>query len=77
VSLKKNRLTAIGAPLAGLLLGALIMWPLLDRNLSPVTSGMMIGVAGVLCILGVAFGIWNVRRAEARRKAKEQIWLKH
>ena len=61
----------------GLLLAALIMLPLLDRKLSPVTSGVMIGAAGAICLLGIAIGIWNVRRSETRRKVKEQIWLKH
>jgi hypothetical protein len=68
---------AIAAPVVGVLLAALILWPLLDRGISPVTSGVMIGTAGVICLLGIAIGIWNVRRSEARRKAKEQIWLKH
>jgi hypothetical protein len=68
---------AIAAPVVGVLLAALILWPLLDRGISPVTSGVMIGSAGVICLLGIAIGIWNVRRSEARRKAKEQIWLKH
>jgi len=77
VSISRKRIFAIAAPLGGALLGALILWPLLDRSISPVTSGMMIGVAGMICLLGVGFGIWNVRRGEARRKAKEQIWLKH
>ena len=62
---------------AGVLLGALILWPLFDRGMSPVTSGVMIGSAGVICLLAIALGIWNVRRSEARRKAKEKIWLKH
>jgi hypothetical protein len=61
----------------GFLLAALIMLPLLDRNISPVTSGVMIGAAGAICLLGIVIGIWNVRRSEARRKAKENIWLKH
>jgi hypothetical protein len=68
---------AFAAPLVGVALAALIMWPLLDRSLSPVTSGVMIGAAGAICLVGIALGIWNVRRSEARRKAKEQIWLKH
>jgi len=77
VSLGRNRIFAFAAPLVGVLLAALIMWPLLDRNISPVTSGVMIGAAGAICLLGIALGVWNVRRSEARRKAKEQIWLKH
>ena len=77
MNLNRKRLAALAAPLCGTVLAALILVPLLDRNLSPVTSGMMIGVAGMICLLGIALGIWNVRRAEARRRAKEQIWLKH
>jgi hypothetical protein len=37
----------------------------------------MIGAAGAICLVGIVLGILNVRRSEARRKAKEQIWLKH
>ena len=73
----RTRIVAIFGPVIGLLLAALIMLPLLDRKLSPVTSGVMIGAAGAICLLGIAIGIWNARRGEARRKAKEQIWLKH
>jgi F0F1-type ATP synthase assembly protein I len=65
------------AIIVGIVLGALILWPLLDRSMSPVTSGVMIGSAGMICLLGIVLGIWNARRSEARRKAKEQIWLKH
>jgi hypothetical protein len=77
VSLSRKRTTAVVAPLLGVVLAALIMLPLLDRSLSPVTSGVMIGAAGAICLIGVALGIWNVRDSEARRKAKENIWLKH
>jgi type IV secretory pathway TrbD component len=73
----RRRAFKIAGPVVGLLLGALIMLPLLDRNLSPVTSGVLIGTAGVTCLLGIGLGIWNVRHSEARRKAKEDIWLKH
>ena len=72
-----KRIAVIAAPLAGILLGVLILLPLVDRNLSPVTSGVMIGAAGMICLLGIGLGILNVRRSEAKRKAKEQIWLKH
>jgi hypothetical protein len=75
--MSRNRKLAIVASVAGILLGALILLPLVDRKISPVTSGVMIGAGGVICLLFVGFGIWNVRRAEARRKAKEKIWLKH
>ena len=77
MSINRKRLMTIATPILGLLLGALIMLPLLDRNISQVTSGVMIGAAGAICLIGIVFGIWNVRRSEARRKAKEQIWLKH
>jgi len=73
----RKRAFALAAPMVGVVLAALILWPLLDRSLSPVTSGVMIGAAGAICLLGIVLGIWNVRRSEARRKAKEQIWLKH
>ena len=72
-----KRIAVIAAPLAGILLGVLILLPLVDRSLSPVTSGVMIGAAGMICLLGIGRGILNVRRGEAKRKAKEQIWLKH
>ena len=75
--LSRRRMVAIFGPVIGLLLAGLIMLPLLDRKLSPVTSGVMIGAAGAICLLGIGIGIWNARRGEARRKAKEQIWLKH
>jgi hypothetical protein len=77
VSINRKRAFVVAAPLAGAGLAALMLLPLLDRNLSPVTSGVMIGVAGLICLLGVGLGIWNVRRGEAKRKAKENIWLKH
>ena len=77
MSFNRQRALAITAPLVGAGLAALMLLPLLDRNLSPVTSGVMIGVAGMICLLGVGLGIWNVRRGEARRKAKLQIWMKH
>jgi hypothetical protein len=67
----------MAAPLIGVLLGTLVMVPLIDRNISPVTSGVIIGAAGAICLLGIGLAVWNVRRSEARRKAKEQIWLKH
>ena len=75
--LNRRRVIAFAGPVIGLALAALVMVPLLDRTLSPVTSGVMIGAAGAICLVGIALGIWNVRRSEARRKAQEQIWLKH
>ena len=75
--MSRKRAFALAAPIVGVVLAALILWPLLDRSLSPVTSGVMIGAAGAICLVGIVLGIWNVRRSETRRKAKEQIWLKH
>ena len=75
--MRLQRALKLAAPLIGILLAALIMVPLLDRNLSPVTSGVMIGVAGVVCLVGIVAGVWNARRGEAKRKAKEQIWINH
>ena len=77
MNVSRTRMIKIAGPVIGILLGVLIMLPLVDRNLSPVTSGVMIGIAGVICLLGIGLGIWNARRGEARRKAKEQIWINH
>ena len=77
MSRDRKRIVAIAAPVGGALLGALILVPLLDRSISPVTSGVIIGIAGLICLLGVGFGIWDARRIEAKRKAKEEIWMKH
>ena len=77
MSLNRKRIFQFAALLVGLALGALVMLPLVDRGLWPVTSGVMIGAAGAICLLGIVLGVWNVRRSEARRKAKEQIWLRH
>jgi hypothetical protein len=77
VTLNQKRFLNFAAPVLGVLLAGLILWPLLDRSISPLMSGVMIGAAGAICLAGIALGIWNVRRSEARRKAKEQIWLKH
>ena len=77
MTLNQKRFLNFAAPVLGVLLAGLILWPLLDRSISPLTSGVMIGAAGAICLAGIALGIWNVRRSEARRKAKEQIWLKH
>ena len=75
--LSRKQMASIAAPVFGVVLAALMLMPLLDRTISPVTSGVMIGAAGAICLLGIGLGIWNVRRGEARRKAKENIWLKH
>jgi hypothetical protein len=56
-------------------LGAPIILPLVDRNLAPVTSGVMFGTAGVICVLGIGFGFRNAQLGEARRGAKEKIWI--
>ena len=75
--MNRKRVVAIAAPVCGALLGALILLPLVDREISPVTSGVIIGIAGVICLTGVGFGIWDARRTEGKRKAKEEIWMKH
>jgi hypothetical protein len=48
-----------------------------DAQFNISTAAFVLGAAGVLCILGIAFGIWSARRSEARRKAKEDIFIKH
>jgi hypothetical protein len=75
VRLDRKRVPTIAGPAVGILLGAPMMSPLVDRNLSPVTSGVMIGTAGVICALSLGFGFWNAQRGEGRRGAKEKIWI--
>ena len=76
MSVHRRRITLLSA-FAGLAFAALIFAPLFIRNMSAVTQGVLIGIAGIACLLGIGFGIWDARRIEARRKAKEQIWLNH
>ena len=71
-----KRITTAAAAIAGVLLALLAMSPLFVP-MSPVTSGLVLGIVAVICLGGVAFGIWDARRIDAKRKAKEQIWLKH
>jgi hypothetical protein len=66
--LSRNRVIAFAAPLLGVGLGALVMVPLLDRTLSPVTSGVMIGAAGAICLIGIAPG--SGTSAAPRRAAR-------
>ena len=51
--------------------------PLMRRGVSPETAGMVAGALGTLCLVAIGLGIRNVRRSEAKRKAREKIWLKH
>ena len=77
MSMDRKRITLAGAVLAGIAIAGLTMAPLLVRGISPVTSGVILGVVGVICLAGVGFGIWDARRIEAKRKAKDQIWIEH
>ena len=72
----RKALLSIGAPIVGVGVG-LGLIPLLRGDVSPVTSGVILGVFGTMCLVAVGFAIWNVRRGEPRRKAKLQIWMKH
>jgi hypothetical protein len=77
VSLDRKRIFLAGSVLAGAAIAGLAMAPLFVKGMSPVTSGVIVGVVGVICLAGVGFGIWDARRIEAKRKATEQIWMKH
>ena len=77
MSIERKRITTAGAALAGIAIAGLAMSPLFLKGISPVTSGVILGVVGVICLGGVAFGIWDARRIEAKRKAKDEIWMKH
>ena len=77
MSLDRKRVVTTGSLIAGIAIAGLAMSPLFLKGMSPVTEGVILGLVGVICLGGVGFGIWDARRIEARRKAKEQIWLKH
>ena len=72
----RKAIVTASAALAGALLTLLAMSPLFIP-MSQVTAGAIIGLVGVLCLLGIVFGVWNARHVETRRKTREDIWLKH
>jgi biotin transporter BioY len=63
-------------PLA-LLLGWLIRHLTEGKSVSVQTASFVVGGIAVLALLGVALGFRTARASEARRKAKEDIWLNH
>ena len=73
----RKRITTTGAIVAGAGIAGLTMSPLFVKGMSPVTAGVILGAMGAICLAGVAFGIWEVQRIEAKRRAKEQIWIEH
>jgi hypothetical protein len=77
VSIDRKRITTAGAAFAGIGIAGLAMAPLFVKGMSPVTAGVILGVVGAICLIGIGFGIWDARRIEAKRKAKEEIWMKH
>ena len=56
--------------------GVGVVW-LVRRGVSAESAGIFVGVVGTLCIAAIALAIRNVRRGEAKRKAQEEIWIKH
>ncbi|HEX5238492.1 MAG TPA: hypothetical protein VFW39_08525 [Sphingomicrobium sp.] len=76
MSARQKGITALSM-LSGFAFAALLFAPLFVKGISSVAQGILIGVAGAVCIAGVGFGIWDARRIEAKRKAKERIWLNH
>jgi hypothetical protein len=77
VSVDRKHSVTAGAALAGIAVAGFALAPLFVKGMSPVNSGVILGVVGAICIAGVGFGIWDARRIEAKRKAKEDIWMKH
>ena len=77
MSMDRKSITTAGAGLAGVAFAGVALMPLFVKGISPVTSGVILGVLGTLCIVAIGFGIWNVRRGEAKRRAKLHIWMKH
>jgi hypothetical protein len=73
---RPHLITAMAA-LGGACLALLIMSPLFIHGISPVTSGLILGLGAAICLVGVVYGVWNARRLEAKRRAKEDIWMKH
>ena len=62
----------------GLALAAgLSIGPVVRHGVSSSTAGFLVGAFGTLCLAGLAFGIWDARRIEARRKANERVWIRH
>jgi hypothetical protein len=77
VKFDRKRLVTSGSAIAGIAIAGLAMSPLFVKGMSAVTAGIVLGLVGAMCLAGVGFGIWDARRLEAKRKAQEQIWLKH
>ena len=57
----------------GLAFAVLLFFALKLRGVSPVSSGAIVGVLGLLSLGGIVYGIWSARDMERRRKAKEDI----
>ena len=72
-----KRTKALLSMFAGVALAALILAPLLDVGMAPVTKGLLIGLAGTVCLVAIGLGAWNAHRGEQRRRAKEDIWIHH
>ena len=75
--LARRKLVTILGTLCVALAAGLLVGPLMHHGVSTITAGIVVGVLGTLCLVGVAYGVWDARRIEARRKAKEQIWINH
>jgi hypothetical protein len=63
--------------LAGVALAALMLAPLPIAGMSAVTKGLMIGLAGAVCLVAIGLGAWNARCGEQRRRDKEYVWNHH
>lgn len=77
MTIERRRFLTAGAALAGITIAGLAMAPFFVRGMSLVTSGVILGVVGAICLAGVGFGIWDARRIETKRKAREDIWMRH
>lgn len=70
------RLRLLLIPLA-LATGLWASHTLRSQNFRVDTASFALGALAVLCLVGVAYGVWSARRMEARRKKKEDIFLNH
>ena len=75
--LLRRKVINVTAMVIGLAMAGLLFVILSNPGMSPVSSGMIIGVLGIMCLAGLGYGFWEARDRERRRKAKEDYWINH
>jgi hypothetical protein len=59
--------------MGGLLAGRLLR----GQTFNLLNASFVVGATAMLALFGIAFGVWSAKRQEAKRKAREDILLKH